>query len=355
MAAFLPSTLTIDAEILRLLEAISLKQGELSAHRHLLHDEASLVASAIVDAVHYSTKLEGNSLSRDQVTRALETGKVKAPAHDLREVLNYSRVRRTVREWSLRRQAFNDKWILHHHSELMKGIVSGGLRGRYRTAQCAIHDSRTKAIVYMAPESRDVPELIEGLLAWLRRQKTGGGSPLLLAARFHFEFVTIHPFMDGNGRLARLLTNGILSADGYDVERYAALEKQHEKDRSAYYRSLRLLQAGNYYDIPAGQDIHSWAVYWLRCLSSAYDEALTRVAGVTSSIQTPHPHAIEHRLRRAESLFRRHHRLRASEYAELAGLGRTQAVFDLNALVDAGVIERIGGGRSTIYRLRTAG
>jgi Fic family protein len=174
----------------------------------------------------------------------------------------------------------------------------------------------------------------------------------LLAAQFHYEFVTIHPFMDGNGRLARLLTNGILAAGGYDVERYAALEKQHEQDRAAYYRALRSLQAGNYYDIPLSQDIRTWASYWLRCLVAAYDEALSRVRGVASAEESPHPHAIDHRLRKAESLFRRHLRLRASEYAELAGLGRTQAVFDLNTLVRAGVLERVGGGRSTIYRLR---
>src|SRR5205809_769852 len=106
MAGFVPSSIAIDGEILRLLDTVSLKQGELSAHRHRIQDEASLNIAAIVDAVHFSTKLEGNSLSRDQVTRALEFGKVRAPARELREVLNYSRARRMVREWSLKTRPF---------------------------------------------------------------------------------------------------------------------------------------------------------------------------------------------------------------------------------------------------------
>ena len=355
MAGFVPSTIGLDSEILRLLESVSLKQGELSAHRHHIQDEASLNSAAIVDSVHFSTKIEGNSLSREQVTQAIESGRVKAPARELREVLNYARTRRMVREWSLKGRPFNDAWVLQHHAELLKGIVGGRLRGRYREAQCAVTDSKTRSIVYMAPEWRDAPALMKGLLAWVRQQRAARASAVLLAAQFHYEFVTIHPFMDGNGRLARLLTNGILVAGGYDVERYAAIEKQHEKDRGAYYRAIRSLQAENYYDIPRSQDIRAWVAYWLRCLLSAYDEALTRLAGTVSPSPSLHPPSLDYRLQRAESMFRQHYRLRAAEYAELAGLGRTQAVSDLNVLVKTGVLERVGGGRSTVYRIKTSG
>ena len=355
MAQFVPSSIRIDSEVLGLLEAVSRKQGELSAHRHRIRNETSLNSAAAVDAVHFSTKIEGNALSREQVTQAIDSGKVKAPAHDLREVLNYSRTRRMVREWSLKGRPFNDKWVLQHHAELLKGIAGGRLRGRYREAQCAVQDSKTHAIVYMAPEWRDVPELMKGFLVWVRQQRNAGASPVLLAGQFHYEFVTIHPFMDGNGRLARLLTNGILVSEGYDVERYAAIEKQHEKNRGAYYQALRSLQADNYYDIPVGQEIRAWAAYWLRCLVSAYEEALARIAGTVSAAPSLYPRSLDDRQQRAESMFQRHHRLRAGEYAELAGLGRTQAVSDLNALVKAGVIERVGGGRSTVYQIKTAG
>jgi Fic family protein len=352
MVRFYPSRITIDSEIARLMEAVSRKQGELDGLKRDIRDDARIESIAAVDAVHFSTKIEGNTLSRDQVTEVLQASrtkkKLKAPARELNEVLNYSRARRMMRERSLKAKPLNDDWVLEHHAELLKGILKGRLRGHYREAQCVVQDSRTRSIVYMAPEWKDVPPLMKGLLSWLRKQRQEGMSPLLLAAQFHFEFVTIHPFMDGNGRLGRLLTNGILLAGGYDVERYAALEKQHELDRARYYRALRSMQAGNFYDIPEGQNIQPWVEYWLRCLLSTYEEALSRVAGTATG--TSLPVYDNDRLSKAEAIFRRHQRLKASQYADLMGLGRTQAVADLNALVDAGLLERVGGGRSTIYR-----
>ena len=260
-----------------------------------------------------------------------------------------------VREWSLKKRAFNDEWVLRIHAEILKGIVKGHLRGHYREAQCVVQDAKTRAIVYMAPEWRDVAPLMKGLLRWLRAQRKARSSPLILAAQFHFEFVTIHPFMDGNGRLARLLTNGILTAAGYDVERYAALEKQHERNRGAYYRSLRELQANNYYDIPPGQDIHRWVIYWLQCLSETYDEALSRVTKLAPALVSALDGPEADRLTKAEALFRRHGRLRAGEYADLLGVGRTQAVADINTLMKTGLIEQVGGGRSTVYRIKARG
>ena len=323
-------------------------QGALSTQNQLIVDHTTIESQAAIDAVHFSTRIEGNALTRDQVTEALFQKKLKSKSsRDLKEVLNYSRTRQLIRNWSLKNRPFNDDWVLRHHSDLLKGIVKGKLRGHYREAQCVISDSRSRSIVYMAPEWKEVPVLVHGLLGWLRQQLKAGASPLLVAAQFHFAFVTIHPFMDGNGRLARLLTNGILLANGYDIEKYAALEKQHEKDRAAYYRALRALQAGNYYEIPPGQDIQTWAFYWLKCLLETYKEAVSRV----EKTATTTAFADDPRLKQAESLFKKHQRLRASDYASLAGLGRTQAVADLNALLDAGIIVRIGGGRSTVYQL----
>jgi hypothetical protein len=102
-----------------------------------------------------------------------------------------------------------------------------------------------------------------------------------------------------------------------------------------------------------GRSAKLWlSVYWLRCLLSTYDEALGRVAGSPPANDSSHPSGINDRLQRAESIFRRHQKLGAGEYADLAGLGRTQAVADLSSLVESGLLEKIGGGRSTVYRIK---
>lgn len=354
MAGFFPSKISLDSEILQLLEAISRKQGELAGFQRNVQADIQIENIATVDSVHFSTKIEGNTLSRDQVTQALQTKtKVKSVTRDLREVLNYSYARRKIKEWVQKHKSLSEEWVLDIHSDLLRGIVVGKLRGHYRNAQVVIKDSRSREIIYLAPESQDVPTLMKGLISWARKETVAKTSPLLVAAQFHFEFVTIHPFMDGNGRLGRLITNGILSAGGYDIERYAALEKQHEKDRANYYRSLRGLQggrSGNYYDIPLGQDIHSWIVYWLKCLLATYEEGLSRIQNYV--VNSSSNFTFDLRLQKAESLFKRHIRLRASEYADLVGLARTQAVADLNKLVEAGTLDRVKGGRSTIYQIK---
>lgn len=355
MVKFIPSLIQLDAEILRLLETISRQQGTLAASKLTIEDYGQIEKIAAIDAIHFSTKIEGNLLTRDQVTAALHSklSKVSNPAktRDLKEILNYSRVRRMVREWSLKEKPLNDDWVRLHHAGLLKQIVKGKLSGHYRNAQCAIQDSKTHQIIFMAAEWGDVPLLMKGLLLWLRQQLKTQASPLLVAAQFHFEFVTIHPFMDGNGRLARLLTNGILLAGGYDVEGFASLEKQHELTRQEYYRALRTLQASNFYDIPTGQNIRSWVLYWLNCLHKTYSEALDRLTevGAHSSLKI-NPYGEDQRLTKAGALFSKYPKLKASDYADLMGLGRTQAVDDLNRLIKDGLIEKTDGGRSTFYQ-----
>src|SRR4051794_10597275 len=103
MAKFISSSIIIDSELLHLIEVISRKQGELSAIKRDIRDDMQIESIAAVDAVHYSTKIEGNTLTRNQVTEALasKTAK-KAATRDLNEVLNYSRARRMIRDWALK-------------------------------------------------------------------------------------------------------------------------------------------------------------------------------------------------------------------------------------------------------------
>src|SRR4051794_38842520 len=102
MIGFFPSHVTISPEILQLLEGIARKNGELGTIRRDVRIDAQIESIATVDAVHFSTKIEGNKLTRDQVARALGSKKVRLPRRDLKEVLNYSRARKIVREWALK-------------------------------------------------------------------------------------------------------------------------------------------------------------------------------------------------------------------------------------------------------------
>lgn len=349
MIKFKPHPYTFDSTVVNLISEISSLQGELSTSVRAVKDDYQISALANIDAVHYSTKIEGNKLTRDQVTKALEGNKKISLNHDLHEILNYSKARKFILENHSQKKVDID-FILSIHSMLLEKIVRGKLKGHFREAQNVIKDSKLGTIVYLPPEAKDVLPLMKGLLHSIQKCQIEKVSPLILAPLFHYEFVTIHPFMDGNGRLARLVTNAILSNGGFDVQKYAAIEKQHEKNRSLYYQSLRSIQAQNYYDIPTHQNITSWIIYWLECLKETYKEALSRISPFSQEIYSEE---LIHndRLTKAVSLFKRHITIKAADYAVMMGLERTQAVADLNILLEKKIIEKIGGGRSTVYRI----
>jgi Fic family protein len=352
MIEFKPHPYTFDSTVVNLISEISALQGELNSSVRAIKDDYQISALANIDAVHYSTKIEGNKLTRDQVTKALESNKKISLNHDIHEILNYSKARKFLLENNSQKKVNIDfiLSILSIHSMLLEKIVRGKLKGHFREAQNVIKDSKSGAIVYLPPEAKDVLSLMKGLLNYIQKSHIEKVNPLILAPIFHYEFVTIHPFMDGNGRLARLITNAILSSGGFDVQKYAAIEKQHEKNRSLYYQSLRSLQAQNYYDIPTHQNITSWIIYWLECLKETYKEALSRISPLSQKIYSEE---LIHndRLTKAISLFKRHITIKAADYAVMMGLERTQAVSDLNILLDKKIIEKIGGGRSTVYRI----
>jgi Fic family protein len=332
--------------LIKKLTDISSKESQLKLLPLATANKIEISYLANIDAVHFSTKLEGNLLTYDQVTDAL-IGNTKniTSKRDLREVINYSKARKMLFDKANRGAELNKALLLGTHQELMTEIVAGKLKGHYRQAQNVIRQLNSKEIVYLPPEASDVDELMEGLFDWTKKSILEEVPVYVVAAIFHYYFVTIHPFMDGNGRTARLLTNYILLRNGITVPEYATLEKQHENYRDEYYNQLRQLQAPTFYDISDTIDITPWINYWLDCLLKTYDEALERCES-----HPQHEIVLDYRLQKAVSLFKKHQILKASDYQALMGLGRTQAIEDLNRLIENKLISRIGKGRSQTYR-----
>lgn len=339
---------SITPNILKLIESISRKQGELNSHTHPIQNELELFSQANIDAVHFSTKLEGNSLSAKQVTQILGGSKKNIRYQkDIKEIINYSKARTLLFDLATSRAPLTEELILKIHKILLTNILEGNLKGKLRKEQNMIKDSRSHQIIYLPPEPQDVSILLRELLQWIHTAEKNKVSPLITAPIFHYRFVTIHPFIDGNGRCARLLTNYLLQKNNLSVSRLASIEKRHEQNKSRYYQELRKLQSNQFYDISSQISISSWIEYWLEMLDQTYDEALQRV---TQLAATPaHLHHLEDRLQKAYSFFMKHKRMSASEYGLLMGIKRTQAVNDLNKLCKHKLIKKTGGGRSLSY------
>jgi Fic family protein len=337
---------TYTSEIVNKISQISSLQGQLHSSQLDVQTHHELMFSANVDAVHFSTKIEGNPLTLKQVTEALKKSKIAKPDRSLKEIINYSRARAFLMQSP--QKSLSHEIINTVHDLLLNQIVIKSHRGRYRTGQNVIKDLNSRAIVYMPPDPQDVSSLMDQLIKEVKKiALTENG--LIAAAYFHFGFATIHPYMDGNGRLARLGSSFLLHQGSYTLNQFAALEKQHEKNRSAYYRALHLLQGNNFYDIPSKLNITSWLDYFLKCTLDAYTEAIERIGQLPVK-----SNELEDRLALALSLFKKFKKLKTSDYESLVHVARTQAVHDINQLIDKGFIEKVGGGRSTVYRLKMA-
>jgi Fic family protein len=202
---------------------------------------------------------------------------------------------------------------------------------------------------FEAPEASLLDAEISRFLEWF--EGTGAVDPVIKAAVAHFWFVTIHPFEDGNGRIARAIADMALArADGV-AERFYSMSSQIERERKQYYDSLESSQRG-------GMDITLWLEWFLGCLDRALENAQENLRAIL------HKARIWERINQDGPVNERQHavinrlldgfegKLSSSKYAKLAKCSPDTALRDINELVARDIlIKEAGGGRSTGYRL----
>lgn len=163
----------------------------------------------------------------------------------------------------------------------LHALVERGGRAKstpYRDGQYVIGDSSTGRIVFLPPEAKDVPALMSQMVAWAKQAEKDGIPIPLIAALVHYEFVTIHPYYDGNGRTARLIATFLLHRGGYGLNGFFSLEEHHARDLDGYYQALVTHPHHNYYEGRAEADLTGWVEYFIRLTSRVFelakDEAL---------------------------------------------------------------------------------
>jgi len=240
--------------------------------------EAELRRAARVRSTHFSTRIEGNRLTLKEAQEVIERKKTSfhGRERDTSEVRNYWNAMLKVEEWAAKRAEFNEELVKRLHAIVEKGKRSKATP--YRGGQNVIKDSATGAIVYMPPEAKDVPKLMSEMAAWVRQAERNGIPGPIIAALAHYQFVTIHPYYDGNGRTARLLATFLLHRDGYGMRGFFSMEEHHARDIEAYYNSLATHRHHNYYEGRADADLTGWVEYFVVLLADVFtrakDEAL---------------------------------------------------------------------------------
>ena len=178
-----------------------------------------------------------------------------------------------VEVWAARNTPITIPLIQMMHALIMS---DGKLKVKptaWRDGQNVIKDSRTKKIVYMPPEAKDVGPLMHEMITWINKS-TDIPCPLV-AAIAHYQYATIHPYYDGNGRNARLLATLLLHARGYGLkERIASLEEYYARNLSAYYEALTIGESHNYYMGREDADITKWIEYFIEGMRISFEHVM---------------------------------------------------------------------------------
>ncbi|MGN8799734.1 Fic family protein [Candidatus Merdisoma sp. HCP28S3_D10] len=212
-----------------------------------------------------SNKIEGNPLTEKQVDEVIESDERKHYLKPEQEVRNYFLALNLLEEKLQKKEKFSKKLILDVQKLVEKGASKEkiGLRGPMPPGVLfAVYDSKSGNPDYIPPEYCDIPGLLDELVEYVN---TTEDHPLIVAAVVHYQIVTIHPFEDGNGRTARLLSGYILDRNGYGFNGIGSLEEYFAYDIDEYYESIQMGLPALYYsgrDNPPHPEI--WIHYFLR-------------------------------------------------------------------------------------------
>lgn len=214
-----------------------------------------------------SNKIEGNPLTEAQANEAIERDAHKHFLKPEQEVRNYFLALNLLEKKLKNSVAFSKELILEVQAMVEKGASKEkiGLRGEMPPGMVfAVYDSETGTPEYIPPEYNDIPTLLDELVEYVN---TTDDHPLIVAAVVHYQLVTIHPFEDGNGRTARLMSGYILDLNGYGFNGIGSLEEYFAYDPDEYYASLQMGLPALYYsgrENPPHPEI--WINYFLRMM-----------------------------------------------------------------------------------------
>lgn len=310
---------------------------------------ATLRESARLCSTHYSTMIEGNRLTQEQVARLVEHQEhFPGRERDEKEVLGYYAAVETVEKLAASRTVITEVQVQTLHALVMGGGRTKVKPTPYRDGQNVIRDGQTRRMVYMPPEADDVPGLMRELTDWIKASKRDGLPCPIRAGLAHYQYATIHPYYDGNGRTARLLTTLILHQDGYDLKGLYSLEEYYARQLAAYYDALTVGPSHNYYMGRKDADLTNWVEYFCEGVAESFENVKRRAqeaAGAADISQTLRK--LDPRQRKVLELFRTSETITSGDVERLFSISQRMARHLLQHWTETGFLQMADPARKS--------
>lgn len=322
--------------------------------RHVLRKpmrwQGGLRRSALARAIRGSNRIEGYVVAEDDAAAALDDAEpISADERTFREIEGY----RDALEYVLARGAagnhapFDETEIRAMHFMMLRHDP-GKSPGSYRQGPIFVHDERTDLQVYEAPEADKVPTLMTALVDSLN---TGADvDPVVRSAIAHLNLVMIHPFRDGNGRMARALATSVLTRSDIGEPEFSSIEEWLGANTDDYYAVLAITGQGVWQPRP---NAHLWVSFILRAHHMQAQTVARRVkqAGETWIELNELATKLHLPERTIDAMFDAvlGYRIRRADYVKRVEVEQHTATRDLAALTDAGILLPHGTGRGRLY------
>ena len=306
---------------------------------------------AIVRTVHHGTHIEGNELNITEASAVLKGQPIVGRDRDIQEVINYRNVvnyLEYVAKGEVSSGKITQEVVKKIHSFTVEKLLPPDREGIYRTTQVVVKNSLTNEITFRPPPAIEVPYQMEEFLTWLNNLKSDEVHPVLKAGIVHYELVRIHPFVDGNGRMARAVATLVLFLDDYDVKKFFSLEEYYDKDAASYYSSLKTAESG---------DLTDWLTYFSLGLAIELTRIKEKVQRLSTDIH------LKEKLG-GKQIFLSERQIAIMEYIQRVGYLSNQGfadlfpkisedtiLRDLHDLIKKGIVKKEGKTKASRYML----
>ncbi|MEZ0610128.1 Fic family protein [Fibrella sp. WM1] len=305
---------------------------------------------ATIESIGSSTRIEGAILTNEEVEKLVRSVKVtEFKTRDEQEVFGYYEALDLILDHA-KAIELTESYVKQLHGVLLRySDKDQRHRGSYKALSnqvVANYPDGTQRVIF----NTTAPHLIEAemfdMLRWVAAALSNKQiHPLLVIGLFVYEFLSIHPFQDGNGRLSRLLTTLLLLKMGYDFAQYVSFENIIEQRKADYYRAL---MAGQQHRGTDRELIGDWIIFFLDCLKTLTDRLNNKYA-----LYKDKGGYLNARQQRVVASFQANRPVKVSDLsALLPDLSVNTLKKDLQYMVQQGMLERMGEGRATVYVLK---
>jgi len=301
--------------------------------------EISLRREALIRSAHSSTAIEGNKLTLEEVSQLALGRKIMATRKEKQEVLNYLNVLQNIQDYQNDGKV-TEKLLLKLHKDITKETLDNpDDEENYRKVQVVVGNKFTGEVVFTPPKTEKVPQLTKALLEWINQEIEL--HPVLIAGLSHYEFVRIHPFVDGNGRTARALAALILYIRDFDIKRFFTLDDYYDSDRKAYYAALKSVDKNTL-------DTTPWIEYFTDGVLISINGVKKKILSLSIKKSGPQIALTKKQMKIMEKIVT-NGRITSKEIQEMFKISRQAVHKELKKMIELSVMEPRGEGKAVYY------